>query len=229
VCMLFAATPVKALEDMRFGLKGEGLFLPPSIDRIPEEGTQTHEGKMKSTYGGGAFLDYMVLEDMLSVGLEVGYSLKGYKLEEKTQASKKANSDQAIGMDIHSVDLAVPVKLYPMEREGGLAISLGLKAYLALAAKEKKAGVKDAADAEKGIVNTFNIGGTAGVEYEPVESGFLIGANYDIFLLGTLGDKSNDKAKAYKTEVLQCKGDDNFWLQGIQGFIGYDFGRMLED
>jgi len=230
--MLFLAMQAQA-QTMRFGVKAGGGMLFPSVKEIKAENEDaTHKNAMKFTFGGGAFFDYMVMEDMLSVGIEAGYGQKGFNLKktksDSTQSNPNDKKDESVGLHMDTVDIALPVKYFPMGREAGLAVALGPKMYLSANAKTKKSDDKEYKKPEEGIVKGWNAGLMLAFEYEPVESGVVIGLNYDHYFAGMLGDKSNEKAKAYRTEVLKCKEGDNFNPWGLQLNVGYDFGRLLD-
>ena len=112
-----------------------------------------------------------------------------------------------------------------MEREGGLSLFVGPKFYIPLVTKEKPIGDKDSKDADKELVNSFNVGVAGGVKYEIEESGFFVGGNYEYFFLDTLGDsqKAKDLKKGFEKEEK-----DTFNTHGIQAFVGFDFARLLE-
>lgn len=75
-------------------------------------------------------------------------------------------------------------------------------------------------------MNTFNIGATAGVEYEIAETGFFVGASYEVFFLDTFN--SNKEGKAMKKGLVgEDKKDKTFYTHGAQAFVGFDFASLL--
>jgi len=230
--VLLAANNVNAQDEMSFGLKVGGTFFAPIVDKVEINGVD-YEGKWDMFVGGGAFFEYRLLEDMMSVGLEVGYAKRSIKLDVKKEDDKdkdsstktKDNSDYSL--DIHALDITLPISFLPMEREGGLSIFVGPKMYIPLAKKRKKPGEDKSEDFkdEHKLLRDFNIGLTGGVKYEVEESGFFVGASYEYFFLDVYND--NDKVKAMK-KALGKKEDDKFCPNGLQAFVGFDFARLLE-
>jgi hypothetical protein len=220
------------VDDFSFGLKGGGsLFMAPISD-AKLGGAVDYEGKVNLFVQGGLFANYRLLDDMMSVGLEAGYSRKGFILDKKEAKSDEKNQNKddnkkstEFGVHTHAIDIAIPVAFLPMGREGGLSIFLGPKVYFPVSNQGKEPGSDESKKLEKEVIRSFNIGGTAGINYEIAESGFFVGANYDYFFLDIFADhKDAEVVKA----ILGKKKEDSFNLHGAQVSIGYDFARLME-
>ena len=223
--LLLLTNTLHAQEEISFGLKGGGSCFLPAIDTATKNG-KDYEGKFNIFAGGGVFFEYRLIEEMLGLGLELGYAKRGIELAEKqSTGSNSTDTKNDYCLDIHALDLTVPITWLPIEREGGLSIFAAPKLYYALATKEKPIGDKDSKDADKELVNSFNWGAAVGVKYEIAESGFFLGANYEYFFRDILGD--SNKAKALKTGFGKEENAE-FNTRGIHTFLGFDFARLLE-
>ena len=220
--MLLAATTLQAQDELSFGVQGGGVFLPASIGATKIDG-KDYQGSWRICVGGGLFVDYRLLDDMMAVGCELGYAPKGFKLAEKKAST--SNPDNNYDLTIHPIDIALKVSWLPMGREGGLSFFVGPKFSIPLSTKEKEVGKKDSKAADKDVIRSFNVAGWGGVKYEIAESGFFVGGTYEHSFLDTFTDeqKAKDKKKA-----LGLKEDAAFRPNGIHGFVGFDFGRLLE-
>ena len=227
--MLLATTTLHAQDALSFGVKGGGLISFPIIDKATIN-AKNYEGKWKLFGGTAGFFEYRLLDDMMGVGLEVGYSQKGLQLAGKkadtnTNGASKNNTDSKYCLNIHTIDITLPVAWLPMRREGGLSLFVGPRIYFALSTKEKEIGEKDSKKVNKGVIKSFNWGAGGGLKYEIAESGFFAGASYEHFVKDIFTDEQ--KAKDKKKE-LGLKEDDAFRTNGAQVFLGFDFARLLE-
>ncbi len=227
--MLLATTTLQAQDALSFGVKGGGCISFPIIDKATIN-DKNYEGKWKLFGGAAGFFEYRLLDDMMGVGLEVGYSQKGLQLAGKKEDTNNngvnANdTDSKYCLNIHTIDITMPVAWLPMRREGGLSLFIGPRFYFALSTKEKEIGEKDSKKVNKGVINSFNWGAGGGFKYEIAESGFFAGGSYEGFFRDTFNNEQ--KAKDKKKE-LGLKEDDAFRTHGAQVFLGFDFARLLE-
>ncbi len=215
--MLFLNASNAQMEDMSFGLKGSISFFLPVIEKAKKD---TYEGKNYIGFQGGIFAEYRLLDDMLSVGLDTGYAKKGILLAQKEGDKKEAP------IDIHTVDVAMPIAWLPMGRDGGLSVFAGPKMYVKLSSKGKIPEGQEE-KLQDNQIRKFNFGATGGVKYEILESGFFVAANYDYFFQDLFSNK--EEGKALKADLFpdNKKGED-YELQGPQLSLGYDFARLME-
>ncbi len=217
VLALLASPAARADEDMSFGARLGGTWFMNPVGDTTVGSDQNYKGELNVFVGGGAFFDYRVVEDMLSVGIDAGYAQRGFS----TKLENSTNATEAYSLSIHTLEATVPVAYLPMGYEGGLSVFAGPKVYIPISSSENKINEDTDAAPADGVVSSFNIGAAVGFKYEIMESGLLLAANYEFFFLDMVGN--NDT----KTNVGKA-ADDTFYNQGVQFGLGYDFGRLME-
>lgn len=211
-----------AFEDMSFGARLGGC-ISPSIVSANVKGKQ-YEGRLKGTPTGNAFFAYRVSDDV-SLGLDVGYVNNGLSMSPSSPADD--NDDYAL--NVHSLQLNVPVHWMPMEREGGLLLGLKFSTLMSLKTSEKIIGGAGAASvANNDIAKPFNFGGGVDVRYEIDETGFMICGEYTHFF-SHFFDKDSAGAQNWATAMGGVDLAKQNRLQLVQITLGYDFSRLLED
>ena len=217
--LIFLASTAQAdAGDMGFGLKAGGSLFLPTVGST-QIGGQNYEGSINLFPSGKVFFDYEMI-DTLKLGLDAGYSRKGFYLKKENGT----DDTQDYSLYIHAIDIAVPLSYLPMEREGGLSLFLGPKVYLPFMKSEKLISASDATSPTDAIVTGFNIGATVGVDYEIMESGLSIGANYDFFFMSTISSEAN----IVNTRLQGLSTDSSYFTQGVEATIGYNFARLME-
>lgn len=225
--LLLTNTLHAQIEDISFGLKGGGSFFLPTMDTAKRNDNKEYEGNWKMFVTLGPFFKFMPFANM-SIGGEIVYTKMGVELTEKKQSGSNSDnnkSEDGYCLDIHALDLTVPIAWLPMDEEGGLSLFAGPAVYFVLATKEKPIGDKDSKDADKGLVNPVNAGITCGLEYEIPESGVSVGSQGKFFFLDTFRD--DEKAKAFKKDFGK-KEEDKSYTCGTQFFICVNIPKLFD-
>jgi hypothetical protein len=179
-------------------------------------------------FPGFALFFHKYFSDEFNSGITLGYANSGEILKLHT-----GKISTYITSNIHRVDLAIPFNWLPMGSNGGFVMFAGPKFYFVLDTKcaidcmdkptikglEDVLGIKDKSSVKN--ANKFNVGINAGIEYEIMRSGVLLGFDAEWFFRYTvkLGEQT-DMITGKKTTVGTS-------ISAARLYVGYDFSRII--